>query len=158
MTPFEVITIIFHELTRSDAIGKAKTTDNRCKAPAKRGLHVCRMHGGALADEGRGGEMRFYGTIANSGDAVLRLTKTLSRGGQVPTFCYEAGPCGYGLYRHLTRHGFECAVVAPSLIPRKAGDRIGPNDVGRSGVVIQASTKGRTPLSQTIRTPATANP
>lgn len=78
----------------------------------------------ALADEGRGGEMRFYGTIANSGDAVLRLTKTLSRGGQVPTFCYEAGPCGYGLYRHLTRHGFECAVVAPSLIPRKAGDRI----------------------------------
>lgn len=78
----------------------------------------------ALANEGRVGEMRFYGTIANSADTVLRLTKTLSRDGQIPTFCYEAGPCGYGLHRHLTRLGFECAVVAPALIPRKMGDRI----------------------------------
>ena len=78
----------------------------------------------ALADEGRGGEMRFYGTVASSGDAVLRLTKALSGDGQVPTFCYEAGPCGYGLHRHLTRLGFECAVVAPAMIPRKVGDRV----------------------------------
>jgi len=78
----------------------------------------------ALADEGRGGEMRFYGTIANSADTVLRLTKTLSRDGQIPTFCYEAGPCGYGLHRHLTRLGYECAVVAPAMIPRKVGDRV----------------------------------
>jgi transposase len=78
----------------------------------------------ALANEGRGGEMRFYGTITNSADTVLRLTKTLSREGKIPTFCYEAGPCGYGLHRHLTRLGFECAVVAPSMIPRKAGDRV----------------------------------
>ncbi len=39
-------------------------------------------------------------------------------------FVYEAGPCGYWLYRHLTRKGFACHVVAPSLIPRKPGDRV----------------------------------
>ena len=38
--------------------------------------------------------------------------------------CYEAGPCGYGLHRQITDLGHECAVVAPSLIPMKAGDRI----------------------------------
>jgi transposase len=78
----------------------------------------------AVAEDGRGGEIRFHGTIVNSADAVLRLTKTLTKSGHTPSFCYEAGPCGYGLYRHLTKLGFECAVVAPSLIPRKTGDRV----------------------------------
>ena len=39
-------------------------------------------------------------------------------------FCYEAGPCGYGIQRQLAGMGHECAVVAPSLIPRKPGERI----------------------------------
>ena len=78
----------------------------------------------AVADEGRNGETRFYGTIANSADAVLRLTKRLSETGAVPTFCYEAGPRGYGLHRLLTKLGFECAVVSPAMIPRKTGDRV----------------------------------
>jgi transposase len=39
-------------------------------------------------------------------------------------FCYEAGPCGYGLYRQLTEAGHDCQVVAPSLIPKKPGERI----------------------------------
>ena len=39
-------------------------------------------------------------------------------------FCYEAGPCGYGIQRQLTAAGHECVVVAPSLIPRRPGDRI----------------------------------
>jgi transposase len=39
-------------------------------------------------------------------------------------FVYEAGPCGYGIYRHLTDKGFECMVAAPSLIPKKSGERI----------------------------------
>lgn len=78
----------------------------------------------AVAGDGRGGEVRFYGTIINSADAVLRLTKNLTTMGKNPSFCYEAGPCGYGLYRHLTKLGFECAVVSPSLIPRKTGDRV----------------------------------
>ncbi len=78
----------------------------------------------AVAEEGRGGEVRFYGTVINSADAVLRLTKKLAKNGHTVSFCYEAGPCGYGLHRHLTKLGFECAVVSPSLIPRKAGDRV----------------------------------
>lgn len=78
----------------------------------------------AIADEGRNGETRFYGTIANSADAVLRLTKRLSETGAVPTFGYEAGTCGYGLHRLLTKLGFECAVVSPAMIPRKTGDRV----------------------------------
>ncbi len=39
-------------------------------------------------------------------------------------FAYEAGPCGYGLYRYLTGQGFSCQVVAPSLIPKKPGDKV----------------------------------
>ena len=39
-------------------------------------------------------------------------------------FAYEAGPCGYGLHRHLTGRGFRCDVVAPSLIPKKPGDKV----------------------------------
>ena len=39
-------------------------------------------------------------------------------------FCYEAGPCGYGIQRQLSEAGHECVVVAPSLIPRKPGDRV----------------------------------
>ena len=42
--------------------------------------------------------------------------------------CYEAGPCGYGLYRHLDgRPGVSCRVIAPSLIPRRPGDRVKTN-------------------------------
>jgi transposase len=43
------------------------------------------------------------------------------------TFCYEAGPTGYGLYRLLNSLGHECLVVAPSLVPKKAGDRVKTN-------------------------------
>ena len=39
-------------------------------------------------------------------------------------FCYEAGPCGYGVQRQLTRLGHRCDVVAPALIPRKVGDKV----------------------------------
>src|SRR5215470_5833047 len=42
-------------------------------------------------------------------------------------FVYEAGPCGYWLYRYLTHKGQVCWVVAPSLIPKKAGDRVKTN-------------------------------
>ena len=78
----------------------------------------------AVAEDGRGGEIRFHGTIVNSSDTVLRLTKTLTKNGHAPSFCYEAGPCGYGLHRHLSKLGFECAVVSPAMIPRKTGDRV----------------------------------
>ena len=39
-------------------------------------------------------------------------------------FCYETGPCGYGLYRQILEAGHDCQVVAPSLIPKKVGERI----------------------------------
>jgi len=78
----------------------------------------------AVAEDGRSGEIRFHGVIVNSADAVLRLTKTLNKTGHSPSFCYEVGPCGYGLHRHLTKLGFECAVVSPAMIPRKVGDRV----------------------------------
>ena len=53
-----------------------------------------------------------------------KLVERLAKGGRRLAFCYEAGPCGYGLYRQLTGLGHDCMVVAPSLIPMKAGDRV----------------------------------
>ena len=67
---------------------------------------------------------QYYGVIKNSGGAVRKLLKQLSPEGEVLDFCYEAGPCGYGLFRDLKGLGHNCEVVAPSLIPRKAGERM----------------------------------
>ena len=79
----------------------------------------------AVAEKGRRGEVQFFfGTIAHKADSVLRLSKRLSAAGKTPSLCHEADQCGYGLHRHLTKLRFECAVVAPALIPRKAGDRV----------------------------------
>lgn len=54
---------------------------------------------------------------------MVRKVQRLAAGGEV-RFCYEAGPCGYALQRWIQEAGANCVVVAPSLIPRKAGDRI----------------------------------
>ena len=77
----------------------------------------------AVADAGRG-KARYYGEIANTPEALGKLVGRLSPEGELIAFCYEAGPCGYEVYRTLTGMGAECEVVAPSLIPRKAGDRV----------------------------------
>lgn len=66
----------------------------------------------------------YRGVIGNEPSAVRKLVKSLSPNGEVLNFCYEAGPCGYGLHRQLTQMGHECVVVAPSLIPRKPGNRV----------------------------------
>lgn len=71
-----------------------------------------------------GGKPRYYGEIANTQKAMEKLVRKLSPGSEVLSFCYEAGPCGYGLYRQLTQIGHDCIVVAPSLIPTKPGDRV----------------------------------
>jgi transposase len=78
----------------------------------------------ALAETGGGKDVREYGKIANTPAALKALAAKLSRGGSELRFCYEAGPCGYGIQRQLTLAGHGCVVVAPSLIPRKPGDRI----------------------------------
>jgi len=78
----------------------------------------------AIAQRSRNGEVRSYGKIDGTLDALDKVVRKLvSKGGPLH-FVYEAGPCGYEIYRHLTAKGYDCAVVAPSRIPRKSGDRI----------------------------------
>jgi transposase len=81
----------------------------------------------AIADSGRAGEVRFLGEIKNSEAATAKLVRKLAAKYQRLTFCYEAGPTGYGLHRQITGLGQECQVVAPSLIPKKRGDRVKTN-------------------------------
>lgn len=78
----------------------------------------------AVARGDRGGEVRHWGTIPNRADHIRKLAEKLGVDARHVHFCYEAGPCGYGLYRQLTEFGHDCMVVAPSLIPVKAGDRV----------------------------------
>lgn len=66
----------------------------------------------------------YYGEILNTPDAIDTLVKKLSPNGEVLAFCYEAGPCGYGIYRQIRQLGHRCDVVAPSLIPTRPGDRV----------------------------------
>lgn len=77
----------------------------------------------AIAEAGDG-EVRFYGEIANTPEAVAKLVRQLSKGHARVSWCYEAGPCGYGIHRQLLDLGQHCQVVAPSLIPKKVGDRV----------------------------------
>jgi transposase len=78
----------------------------------------------SVAAGGLRGEVREYGRIANTPTALDRLMRKLGGDGISLRFCYEAGPCGYGIQRHVSAQGQECVVVAPSLIPKRAGDRI----------------------------------
>jgi transposase len=78
----------------------------------------------AVAEGGLRGEVREYGRIVNTPAAVQRLARKLGREGVELRFCYEAGPCGYGMQRQLSAAGHGCVVVAPSLIPKRPGDRI----------------------------------
>ena len=78
----------------------------------------------ACAPEGRDAEVRVHGIIGTRKADLDRLVRNLQSKGARLVFAYEAGPCGYWLYRYLTKKGFDCQVVAPSLIPRKSGDRV----------------------------------
>jgi len=64
------------------------------------------------------------GPIGPRTSDVDAMVRKLQSKGKKLVFAYEAGPCGYGLYRHLTRKGHTCLVVAPAKIPRKPGDRV----------------------------------
>jgi transposase len=77
----------------------------------------------AIANGGASGEVCGFGTIKNSKQAVALLARKLARRHGELSFCYEAGPCGYAIYRQLVDLGHDCQVVAPSLIPTKPGDR-----------------------------------
>ena len=77
-----------------------------------------------LATTGHDNEVRYYGTINGDLASLDKVVRKLVSRGTSLSFVYEAGPCGYEIYRHLTRKGYDCIVVAPSLMPRKSGDRI----------------------------------
>lgn len=81
----------------------------------------------AIADSERGGEVRFLGEVDASEESMRRLVRRLADKHSKVHFCYEAGPTGYGLYRLITAMGHNCLVAAPSLIPKKPGDRVKTN-------------------------------
>src|ERR1700724_4104437 len=76
----------------------------------------------AVAESGRSGAVEYLSEIANEPGAISKLCDRLRRPGKPLAFCYEAGPCGYGVHRQLTSLGHRCDVVAPSLIPTKPGE------------------------------------
>jgi len=92
----------------------------KCKRYVGLDVHAATI---AVAISERRGQARSVGVIENSPAAVKKLLKKL---GDRKTLrvCYEAGPTGYGLYWQLTKLGIECDVVAPSMIPKKSGDRV----------------------------------
>jgi transposase len=81
----------------------------------------------AVADCGRKGDLRYLGEIDSTEAATRKLVSKLAAKYSKLTFCYEAGPTGYGLYRLIKRCGHDCIVVAPSLIPSKPGERVKTN-------------------------------
>jgi transposase len=69
------------------------------------------------------GEVRSLGTIANRAESIRKLVRKLGPSEQLKA-CYEAGPTGYVLYWQLAELGVVCEVIAPTLAPMKAGDRV----------------------------------
>ena len=77
----------------------------------------------AVAVAEPGGEVRAHGGIPNRLESVRKLIGKLGPAKEIRA-CYEAGPTGYVLYWQLTQLGVACEVIAPSLVPTKAGDRV----------------------------------
>jgi transposase len=86
-----------------------------------------KKHAVAIADVGREGEIRYLGEIDSSPLTIERMIRKLAGRYEKLHFCYEAGPTGYGLYRQVRGLGHDCSVVAPSLIPKKSGERVKTN-------------------------------
>ena len=76
---------------------------------------------------GRTGEVRFTGDVENNPAPIERTIKRLANRYDRLHVCFEAGPTGYGLYRQVQALGHDCMVVAPALIPKRAGERIKTN-------------------------------
>jgi len=88
------------------------------------GLDVHKERNEVAIADGRTGEVRLYGSISNDLHAVEKLVVKLRGENVVLHFVYEAGPCGFVIQRRLQQLGEDCIVVAPSLIPRRSGDRV----------------------------------
>ena len=89
----------------------------------------------AIAEEGRDGEVRYLGEIDTAEATTRKLVVKLAAKYRQLTFCYEAGPTGYGLYRLIRELGHDCLVAAPSLIPKRPGDRVKTNRRDAVGLV-----------------------
>ena len=83
----------------------------RMRSPCRWRKAACGRGPGIWPDREHASGVAAAGSQAGPGRAALR-------------FCYEAGPCGYGIQRQLSALGHECIVVAPSLIPKRSGDRV----------------------------------
>ncbi len=80
----------------------------------------------AVAEAGREGEVRHIGSIGGDVAGLDKaLRKLISRGAPLH-IVYEAGPCGFVIWRHLSAQGLACEVVAPSSIPKRSGNRVKP--------------------------------
>ncbi|WP_341206977.1 IS110 family transposase [uncultured Psychrosphaera sp.] len=80
----------------------------------------------AYIEEHRGAQPVHLGRVSSSKMAVQKLVRQFESKypGATLHFVYEAGPCGYWIYRLITSLGHCCYVVAPSLIPKKPGEKI----------------------------------
>lgn len=77
----------------------------------------------SMADDDRS-EVRRYGSIGGTLSDFKKVLRKFVSSGKDLFFCYEAGPCGYELTRFIVSQGHQCIVVAPSLIPKKPGDKV----------------------------------
>ena len=80
-----------------------------------------------VAEGGREGKLRYLDESDNTPEAVAKLVRKLAERYKTAEFCYEAGPTGYGLHRQILALGHDCMMVAPSLIPRRPGQRVKTN-------------------------------
>jgi transposase len=78
----------------------------------------------SIAEGHRSGEVRHYGVIASDLEPLDKVVRALRAPDRQLHFVYEAGPCGFGIYRHLTQRGEDCVVVSPSMVPKRSGDRV----------------------------------
>jgi transposase len=78
----------------------------------------------SIAEGDRGGEVRHYGVIKSDLEPLDKVVRALRAPNRRLHFVYEAGPCGFGIHRHLTSHGEDCVVVSPSMIPKRSGERV----------------------------------
>ena len=95
----------------------------------------------AIAKGQRGGKVLHVDLFPNRPDHIARLVERLGKNEPELSFCYEAGPCGYGLQRQLTKLGHDCIVVAQPLIPMKADDRVKTDR--RDAVMLAKLHRGR---------------
>src|SRR5437899_1625988 len=78
----------------------------------------------SIAEGQREGDVRRYGVIASDLEPLDKVVRALRAPNRRLHFVYEAGPCGFGIYRYLTNRGEACVVVSPSMVPKRSGDRV----------------------------------